>query len=58
MSYSPVEPAAYQASDLEGMGVAQIRELAGRLGYSISRKKKVEIIQEFMEAQRIYDQGN
>lgn len=54
--YSRTEPAAWQARELESMSVAQIRELAGRLGYSISRRKKTELIQEFIKEQKLHDQ--
>lgn len=41
----------YTAEDLEGMTISQIRSLADRLGYAITRTKKADIINEFLAGQ-------
>lgn len=41
----------YTESELSGMTVLQIRQLAGDLGYSLTAAKKADIISEFLEQQ-------
>lgn len=42
---------SYTARDLETMTVAQIKSLAGELGYSIKKTVKADIIKEFLNQQ-------
>jgi len=42
---------AYTAEDLSAMTVAQIKSLAGDLGYSITKTLKADIINEFVSQQ-------
>ena len=39
------------AEDLEGMTISQLRSLADRLGYAITKTKKEDIISEFLAEQ-------
>lgn len=41
----------YTAEDLERMTISQIRSLADRLGYAITKTKKADIIGEFLAGQ-------
>lgn len=41
----------YTRSELEALTIAQIRELAGERGYTITKTLKAEIIDEFLEQQ-------
>jgi hypothetical protein len=41
----------YTVKDLEGMTISQIRSLAVKLGYAITKTKKADIINEFLVEQ-------
>jgi hypothetical protein len=41
----------YDAEGLNGMTIAEIKALASDLGYSITKTKKAEIIEEFLSQQ-------
>ena len=41
----------YSAEDLNSMTISEIKALADSLGYSITRTKKADIINEFLEQQ-------
>lgn len=41
----------YTQSDLESLTIAQIRELAGEMGYTITATRKADIIAEFLDQQ-------
>ena len=46
-----LRPKAYTASDLESMTIAEIKALAGDLGYTLTETKKADIIEEFLAQQ-------
>lgn len=41
----------YTAEDLEGLAIYQIRSLADKLGYAVTKTKKADIINEFLAEQ-------
>lgn len=41
----------YTAEDLEGLTISQIRSLADKLGYAVTKTKKADIINEFLAEQ-------
>lgn len=41
----------YTAEDLEGLTIYQIRSLADKLGYAVTKTKKADIINEFLSEQ-------
>lgn len=45
------ESATYTEDDLNAMTIAQIKELAESLGYTITASKKADIIAEFLNQQ-------
>ena len=46
-----VDGDTYSEEDLNNMTIAQIKELASDLGYTITATKKADIIAEFLEQQ-------
>lgn len=51
--YSQRRAAAYSAEDLNTMTVSQVKALAADVGYSITKTKKADIIDEFLRQQEV-----
>ena len=43
----------YTKESLESMTISEIKALAGELGYSITKTRKAEIIEEFLSQQEV-----
>lgn len=55
MRYSSLNsPRGYTAEDLSAMTIAQIKDLAAGLGYSVTETKKADVIAAFLREQEAF----
>lgn len=55
MRYSSLNsPRGYTAEDLSAMMIAQIKDLAAGLGYSVTETKKADVIAAFLREQEAF----
>lgn len=53
MSLGAPAPHTYTQEELEALTIARIREIAGEKGYVITKTRKADIIEEFLEQQGV-----